>query len=69
MTISEAQQCVEMIQSKINSNARIIWGASIDPSLENKMRVMVVVTGVKSKYILGHKEGQAQKTMGVDFIK
>jgi len=69
MTVSEAEKVAEIIQSKINPNARIIWGASIDPSLENKIRVMVVITGVKSKYVLGHKEGQAQKAMGVDFIK
>ena len=69
MTVSEAEKTVEIIQSKINPNARIIWGASIDPALENKVRVMVVVTGVKSKYILGHKEETTKKTMGVDFIK
>jgi cell division protein FtsZ len=69
MTISEAEKCAEIIQAKINPNARIIWGASVDPALENRIRVMVVITGVKSKYVLGHKEGQVQKGMGVDFIK
>jgi cell division protein FtsZ len=69
MTVSEAEKVAEIIQSKLSPNARIIWGASIDPALENKMRVMVVVTGVKSKYVLGHKENQAHKAMGVDFIK
>jgi cell division protein FtsZ len=69
MTISEAEKCAEIIQGKINPNARIIWGASVDPALENRIRVMVVITGVKSKYVLGHKEGQAHKGMGVDFIK
>jgi len=69
MTVSEAEKVAEIIQSKLSPNARIIWGASIDPTLENKMRVMVVVTGVKSKYVLGHKENQAHKAMGVDFIK
>ena len=36
MTISEAEKCAEIIQSKINPNARIIWGASVDPALENR---------------------------------
>lgn len=69
MTVSEAEKVAEMIQAKVNPNARIIWGASVDPVLENKMRVMVVVTGVKSKYILGPKESMIPKGMSVDFIK
>ncbi len=69
MTVSEAEKVAEIIQSKLSPNARIIWGASIDPALENKVRVMVVITGVKSKYILGPKESQAHKAMDVDFIK
>ncbi|HUT28106.1 MAG TPA: cell division protein FtsZ [Methanomassiliicoccales archaeon] len=69
MTVSEAEKVAEIIQGKVNPNARIIWGASVDPALENKMRVMVVVTGVKSKFILGPKESAMPKGMTVDFIK
>jgi cell division protein FtsZ len=69
MTIAEAEKVAEMIQEKVSPSARIIWGASVDPSLEGKMRVMVVITGVKSKNILGPKESQRQTNMGVDFIR
>ncbi len=69
MSVSEAEKVAEVIQSKVNPNARIIWGASVDPALENKIRVMVVITGVKSKYILGPKETAAPKGMTVDFIR
>jgi len=69
MTVSEAEKVAEIIQGKVNPNARIIWGASVDPALENKMRVMVVITGVKSKFILGPKESAMPKGMTVDFIK
>ena len=69
MSVSEAEKVAEVIQSKVNPNARIIWGASVDPALENKIRVMVVVTGVKSKYILGPKENVMPKGMAVDFIR
>jgi len=69
MTVSEAERVAEIIQSKISPNARIIWGAVIDPTLRDKIRVMVVITGVKSKYILGPKETQPSKTIDVDFIK
>ena len=53
MTISEAEKVAEMIQAKVSPNARIIWGAAVDPALEDTVRVMVVITGVKSKNILG----------------
>jgi len=37
----------------VSPSARIIWGAAIDPDLEHKMRVMVVMTGVQSQQIIG----------------
>jgi len=53
MTVTEAEKVVEVIHERINPNARIIWGASVDPELEKQISVMVVITGVKSKQITG----------------
>jgi cell division protein FtsZ len=69
MTVSEAERVAEIIQSKISPNARIIWGAAIDPALRDKVKVMVVITGVKSKHILGPKETAVNKNFEVDFIR
>jgi cell division protein FtsZ len=69
MTVSEAEKVAEVIQSKISPNARLIWGAAIDRTLQDKVRVMVVITGVKSKFILGPKDMQAAKNIEVDFIR
>jgi len=69
MSIGDAQKVAEMIQAKVSPGARIIWGASVDPALDNRIRVMVVITGVKSKNILGPKESKSAKAMSVDFIK
>jgi cell division protein FtsZ len=70
MSVSEAEHVAEIIQSKVSPNARIIWGAAVDPALQDKVRVMVVITGVKSKHILGPKEMRgAAKSMDVDFIR
>ncbi|HLF16128.1 MAG TPA: cell division protein FtsZ [Candidatus Thermoplasmatota archaeon] len=71
MTMAEAMRCVEEIHNRINKEARIIWGASIDPALDRTIRVMLVITGVKSKQILGptaRKEARRQKDMGLDFV-
>ncbi len=53
MTISEAEKVAEIIRSRVSSDARIIWGAAVDPALQHKIRVMVVITGVSSNQILG----------------
>jgi cell division protein FtsZ len=70
MTIQEAQKVAEVLQSKVQPTARIIWGAAIDPTLDHKIRVMVVITGVKSKQILGRsRETSRLRDTDVDFIK
>ncbi|MBS3816128.1 MAG: cell division protein FtsZ [Candidatus Thermoplasmatota archaeon] len=53
MTVSEAEEAAKLVESKIGKDARIIWGASVEPTQENTLKVMVVITGVKSKQIFG----------------
>jgi cell division protein FtsZ len=52
MSLAEAQESVQLVHDRIGPDARIIWGASVDPSMGRTMRVMVVVTGVRSKQII-----------------
>jgi cell division protein FtsZ len=47
MTIEQAQEAVELIQARVGPQARIIWGTVVDPTIEKRIQVMVVVTGVK----------------------
>jgi len=71
MTVSEAEKVAEEVQARINPNARIIWGASIDPSLEKTIRVMLVIVGVKSKQILGRSDvidTRGAREMGIEFV-
>ena len=69
MTVTQAEQVAEVLQSKISPGARIIWGAAIDETLEYTIRVMVVITGVRSKHILGPAKNRKGKDLGLDFIK
>ncbi len=59
MTVSEAQKAAEVVQKVVSPSARIIWGAAVDPTMQNTIRVMLVVTGVKSPQILGGVPGGA----------
>jgi cell division protein FtsZ len=69
MSVSEAERVAEMVQGRISNNARIIWGAAIDPSLEHKLRVMLILTGVRSKQILGPGEHLRGHEVGVDVVR
>ncbi len=71
MTLQEAEAVVEEIYNRINPDARIIWGTSVDPALERTVRTMLVITGVRSKQILGPTERKQQakrKDVGIDFV-
>lgn len=69
MTISEAEKVVQEIYSKIDPNARIIWGTTIEPSLKRNIRAMLVITGVKSKQILGPAHRSIEhREMGIDVV-
>ncbi len=69
MTISEAERVVEEIYSRVDPNARIIWGTTVDPSLKKSIRAMLVITGVKSKQILGPSRRRFEnQEMGIDLV-
>src|SRR5659263_23023 len=71
MTIAEAESVVNEIYTRIDPKARLIWGAMVDPDLENVVRTMVVVTGVTSPQILGKntKGNIATAKYGIDFVR
>ena len=60
MSIEEAEGVVEEIYDRIDPDARIIWGTSVDEDLEGEMRTMVVVTGVESPQIYGRSDEGGQ---------
>ncbi len=73
MSIEEAEGVVEEIYDRIDPDARIIWGTSIDEELEGTMRTMIVVTGVESPQIYGRGEAaqeQASSTLqDIDYVE
>ncbi len=69
MTIAEAERCAEVVQQKVAADARIIWGATVDPALQHTLRVMLVATGVRSPQIHGRRDPTEEKARyGVDTI-
>jgi cell division protein FtsZ len=52
MTVGEAQMAAEIVTKSVSERARIIWGCSIDPELTGTIKILLIVTGAKSKYML-----------------
>jgi len=53
LTLDEAERVGELITADLDSDANVIWGARIDDEMRGKLRVMTIITGVKSPYVLG----------------
>ncbi|WP_394296153.1 cell division protein FtsZ [Methanocella paludicola] len=79
MTIGEAEAVVEEVYNAIDPEARLIWGASVDPDLGDVIRTMVIITGVASTQILGKPQSEQQpafnhqkalktQKFGLDFV-
>ncbi|MCK4443523.1 MAG: cell division protein FtsZ, partial [Thermoplasmata archaeon] len=69
MSIREAERVAEELQERVNQNARIIWGATVDPTMENKIRVMVVATGVSSRQIVGRATAEEMRRDSIDIVR
>ena len=61
MTVSEAEKAAALVGGKISKRARIIWGCSVEnsPELENTIKVLLIITGVRAQSLLGQKGGYA----------
>ncbi|HLC74663.1 MAG TPA: cell division protein FtsZ [Candidatus Nanoarchaeia archaeon] len=75
MTLDEARKVIEAVAQKLDEDAKIIWGAQIYKDLQRTIRVMLVITGVKSEQILGKtirstdkKKRQIENELGIEFV-
>jgi len=67
MSLDEARAIIAAVGDKLSPNAKMIWGAQISPEMEKSIRVMIIITGVKSSQIIGNElppEIQRQVEMG-----
>jgi cell division protein FtsZ len=74
MTLDEAKHVVETISGKLDEDAKIIWGAQISEDLGTSLKVLLIVTGVKSPQIMGHKpknekqKKEIEEELGIEFV-
>lgn len=58
MTLFEADEACNKIRDEIDPNANVIFGATFDESLEGKMRVSIVATGIDRESELRRRDGR-----------
>jgi len=56
MTLEEVNRAGELITENLDADANVIWGARIGDDMKGKIRVMAIITGVNSPYILGKRD-------------
>jgi len=52
MTIDEANRVGEIVSQMMSDDALVIWGARVNPELDGSLKVTLVLTGVRSQYLL-----------------
>jgi len=74
VTIKECQEIVEAVSTKINTDAKIIWGAQITKELGDIVRALLIVTGVKAplaytgEFFSKEKQKEIEKILGIEFV-
>jgi len=52
----------ELVNRSVSDRTRIIWGCSIEPDLEGTIKILLIVTGAQSKYMLDAQGRQGMNT-------
>jgi cell division protein FtsZ len=76
MSLEECKTIIETIGNKLSKDAKLIWGAQIADDMEKSIRVLIIVTGVKSSQIIGHgediasvKHREIEEELGIEFFE
>jgi len=77
LTLDEVSKVGELLTESLDQDANVIWGARISDDMNGKVRVMTIITGVNSPYILGkvdHSQpsSEAMKVsseLGIDIVR
>ena len=76
MSLDECKSIIEAVGNRLSPDAKLIWGAQISADMDKSIRVLLIVTGVKSSQILGHgetmesmKHREIEEELGIEFIE
>ncbi|MBP2132569.1 cell division protein FtsZ [Methanomicrobium sp. W14] len=59
LTLADAEEIASTLTYELDAHADVIWGARINSEFEGKVRVMAIMTGVKSAQVIGRNSATA----------
>ena len=59
LTLDDVSRVGEIVTESLDADAQVIWGARISGDMNGKLRVMTIITGVTSPYVLGKQNKKA----------
>ena len=76
MSLDEYKTIISEIGNRLSPDAKLIGGAQIADDMDKSIRVLLIVTGVKSSQILGHGESiesvkhkEIEEELGIEFFE
>ena len=70
LTLDEVSKVGEVVTEALDPDSTVIWGARISEDMKGKIRVMTIITGVTSPYVLGKADARqrekAQQRFGAE---
>ncbi len=77
LLLDEVNHIGNTVTQALDQDANVIWGARVEKEMAGKVRVMTIITGVKSPYILGkidHTQPSPEavgltRELGIDMLK
>jgi cell division protein FtsZ len=76
MSLDECKDIIRTVGEKLSPDAKMIWGAKLAPDMDKSIRVLLIVTGVKSSQVLGHgedfeslKHREMEEELGIEFLE
>ncbi|MBI2110543.1 cell division protein FtsZ [Candidatus Woesearchaeota archaeon] len=77
LLLDEVAKVGEIVTEALDPDSNVIWGARIQEDMKGRLRVMTIITGVNSPYVLGRVDRNRpsrdtvmmHQELGIDMIK
>ena len=69
MRLDEITTIGTYVQNSLDPSAQTIWGARVEDNMEGKIRVITIITGVNSPYVLGPQTIKKQDMQKVQSVR
>ena len=76
MSLEECKEIIKEVGDQLSPQAKMIWGAKIAKDMDKSIRILLIVTGVKSSQVLGDRESiksikhrEIEEELGIEFIE